>query len=83
MPTSRIHVEPKGGKKLDKMALLSTLADCYRQHGVAADQLPYTEEFERLYEDVLRRTNSTLTRAEFWRVLANARKRAALPRLIR
>ena len=67
---------------MDKTALLSTLADCYRQHGVTADQLPYTEEFERLYEDVQRRTNSTLSRSEFWRLLANARKRGALPRLI-
>ncbi len=68
---------------MDKTALLSALADCYLQHGVAADQLPYTEEFEQLYEDVQRRTSSTLTRAEFWRLLANARKRGALPRLSR
>ena len=64
-------------------ALLATLAECYQQLGVAADQLPYTEGFERLYEEVQRLTGMVLTRAEFWRMLANARKRGALPRLTR
>ena len=68
---------------MDKMALLSALADCYRRQGVAADQLPYTEEFERLWEDVQGRTGTALTRATFWRLLANARKRGMLPRLTR
>jgi hypothetical protein len=43
--------------------------------------LPYTEEFERLYEEVQRRAGGTLSRAEVWRLLANARKRGTLPRL--
>jgi hypothetical protein len=63
------------------MALLCTLTECYQRQGVATDQLPYTEEFERLYEEVQRRTGGTLSRAEVWRLLANARKRGALPRL--
>jgi hypothetical protein len=66
---------------MDRAALLSVLADCYRQQGVAADQLPYTEEFERLWEEVQRRTGAVLTRTEFWRLLTNGRKRGALPRL--
>ena len=68
---------------MDRTALLSTVAECYRRQGVAADQLPYTEDFERLWEEVQRRTGAALTRAEFWRLLANARKRGALPRLTR
>jgi hypothetical protein len=68
---------------MDRTALLSALAECYRHQGVAADQLPYTQEFERLYEEVQRRTGAVLTRAAFWRLLANARKRGALPRLTR
>jgi hypothetical protein len=62
---------------------VSVLAECYRRLGVAADQLPYTEEFDRLFEEVQSQTGAALTRAEFWRLLANARKRGALPRLTR
>jgi hypothetical protein len=68
---------------MDRTAVLSALAECYRHQGVAADQLPYTEEFDQLHEEVQRRTGLALTRAEFWRLLANARKRGVLPRLAR
>ncbi len=66
---------------MDRTALLSVLAECYQRQGMAADQLPYTEEFEWLWEEVQRSTGAVLTQAEFWRLLANARKRGALPRL--
>jgi hypothetical protein len=66
---------------LDRMALLPALAECYRRQGVAADQLPYTDEFNRLYEAVLSQTGASLTRVEIWRLLANARKRGVLPGL--
>ena len=66
---------------MDRTALLYALAECYRHQGVATDQLPYTQEFERLYEEVQRRTVGILSRAEVWRLLANARKRGTLPRL--
>jgi hypothetical protein len=68
---------------MDRTALLSAMAECYVHQGVAADQLPYTEQFERLWEAVQIRTGEALTRAEFWRLLANARKRGVLPRLAR
>jgi hypothetical protein len=68
---------------MDRTALLPTLAECYRLHGVAADQLPYTDAFERLYAEVQNQTGQALTRAEFWQLLANARKRGMLPRLTR
>jgi hypothetical protein len=48
---------------MDQMALQSAMAECYRQLGVAADQLPYTEQFERLYDEVQRQTGAVLTRA--------------------
>jgi hypothetical protein len=66
---------------MDRTTLLLVLAECYQHLGVAADRLPYTEEFEQLYEEVLGRTGVGLTRAELWRMLANARKRGALPRV--
>jgi hypothetical protein len=68
---------------MDRTALLLALAECYRRQGVAADQLPYTEEFEQLFDEVQRQMGLALTRAEFWRLLASARKRGALPRLAR
>jgi hypothetical protein len=68
---------------MDRAAVLFALAECYRQQGVAADQLPYTEEFAQLQDEVQRRTGLNLTQAQFWRLLANARKRGALPRLAR
>ena len=63
--------------------LLSAIADCYSRQGVVADQLPYTPEFDQIWEEVHRRTGAVLTRAEFWRLLTNARKRRLLPRLAR
>lgn len=68
---------------MTQTTFLSTLAEVYAERGVPADQLPYTEQFEELYLDVLQRTGATLSRAEIWRELANARKRSRLPRLKR
>jgi hypothetical protein len=68
---------------MERTAVLAALVEVYRQQGVAADQLPYTEVFERLYSEVQRRTGTVLTRADCWRMLANARKRGVLPRLTR
>jgi hypothetical protein len=59
------------------------MAECYSLPGVAADQLPYTPEFDQLWEEVQRRTGAVLTLAAFWRLLTNARKRGVLPRLAR
>jgi hypothetical protein len=68
---------------MDSAALVSVVADVYGRRGVPADQLPYTEDFEQLYAEVLRRTGAKASRAELWRLLANARKRGRLPRLRR
>jgi len=63
--------------------VVSVLAEVYANRGVAADQLPYTDEFEDIYTEVTRRTGVPLTRAQLWRVIANARKRGVLPRVSR
>ncbi len=63
--------------------VVSVLAEVYAQRGVPADQLPYTDEFEGLYAEVTRRTGVPLSRAQFWRLIANARKRGVLPRVAR
>ncbi len=68
---------------MDHSVLLSALAHCYQEVGVAADQLPYTAEFERLHAEFEHRTAAGLTRAQLWRLLGNARKRSVLPRLTR
>ena len=52
-------------RPVDNADLLSALAEAYSERGVAADQLPYTAEFDQLYEEVRRRTGATLTRSEF------------------
>ncbi len=61
--------------------IVPVLAEVYAHRGVAADQLPYTDVFEDMYEEVTRRTGEPLSRSEFWRIIVNARKRGALPRV--
>ena len=68
---------------MDTAALRSLAAEVYNRHGVPADQLPYTEDFEQLYADFVRRSAANPGRAQFWRLLVNARKRGQLPRLKR
>jgi hypothetical protein len=66
---------------MEQAVLVSVLAEEYERCGLAADRLPYTDKFEEMYENVITRTGSAIDRAEMWRLLANARKRGALPRL--
>jgi hypothetical protein len=68
---------------MEDEALLSTLAECYLGQGIVADRLPYTDAFERLLEDVQRRTGMKFGHAAFWLLLTNARKRGLLPRMVR
>jgi hypothetical protein len=44
------------------------------------DELPYTEEFERLYESFIQRTGLALNRHQAWRALSSCRKASLLPR---
>lgn len=43
------------------------LAELYEQARLTVDQLPYTEEFERLYTEFVARSGRALTRNEVWR----------------
>jgi hypothetical protein len=66
---------------MEPNVIVPILAEVHARRGVAADRLPYTDVFEDVYEEVTRRTGEPLSRAEFWRIIANARKRGALPRV--
>ena len=66
---------------MEQSNLKAVLAEIYVKQGVPADQLPYSDDFESLYREVQQRTTTSMTRAEVWRHLANARKRGQLPRL--
>jgi hypothetical protein len=68
---------------MERTAVLAVLAEAYRNRAIAADQLPYTDDFEALYRDVVDRTGTAMTRAEFWHAVTYARKRGLLPRLMR
>lgn len=63
--------------------VVTVLAEVYAERGVPADRLPYTEDFEAMFAEVVRRTGESLTRADFWRRLTDARKRGVLPRVAR
>jgi len=58
------------------------LAMLYQAINRTADDLPYTPEFERLYEDYKAKlANEELDHAEVWRHLLTMRKAAKLPKL--
>lgn len=54
------------------------LISVYQKQGRTLDDLPYTEEFERIYQAA---GAETMTRPELFRRLHNLRKAARLPRL--
>jgi hypothetical protein len=56
------------------------LVDLYKRTRKTVDELPYTEEFERLYESFLQRTGLALNRHQTWRALSSCRKGSLLPR---
>lgn len=60
----------------DKQAL----ARLYELTRKTVDELPYTDEFERLYDEFRRETQLDLSRHEVWRLLSNARKASRLVR---
>jgi len=58
------------------------LVDIYQQIGRTADDLPYTPQFEELYQlYALRHPEPKPTRREVWRHLLNVRKAGNLPKL--
>ena len=46
---------------------------------VPLDRLPYTDEFERLWKEFIRRLGEPYPRSEVFQLLLSARKRGLLP----
>jgi hypothetical protein len=68
--------------KIDR-AHKELLGELYNRTRKTVDDLPYTEEFERLYESFLQRSGLNMTRHDFWRALASQRKASRLVRKVR
>lgn len=71
---SRLHLRPEH-KQL--------LVELYERTRKTVDDLPYTEEFERLYESFIQRSGVSLNRHDVWRALASQRKASRLIRKVR
>ena len=56
------------------------LADLYTRTHKTLDDLPYTEEFERLHASFLNRTGLNLSRHDLWRAIVSVRKSGRLAR---
>lgn len=56
------------------------LADLYTRTQRTLDDLPYTEEFERLHASFLNRTGLNLSRHDVWLAITNLRKSGRLGR---
>ncbi len=56
------------------------LAELYTRTNKTLDDLPYTEEFERLHASFLNRTGLNLDRHDVWRAVVNVRKAGKLSR---
>jgi aminoglycoside phosphotransferase (APT) family kinase protein len=56
------------------------LVELYERTRKTVDELPYSEEFERLYESFIQRTGLALNRHQTWRALSSCRKASLLSR---
>jgi hypothetical protein len=68
-------VEPAVAAKPD------LLIEIYQRIGRTADDLPYTPQFEKLWNEYVARQEPKPSRLEVWRQLLNLRKAGKLPRL--
>ena len=59
------------------------LRDAYVKIGIPLDRLPYTPDFDRLYEEYTKAVKHKVPKAQVYRRLSNLRKCGQLPRLIR
>lgn len=59
---------------------IDVLSELYAEAGCTLDDLPYTEDFERLYGQFLTRAAVSLDRHSVWKALCNARKASKLVR---
>jgi len=63
--------------------LPAAIINAYREINVPADALPYTSDFELLYEHACNCSGAKLSRAQMWRRVCHLRKKGLLPRLCR
>lgn len=56
------------------------LVELYERTRKTVDDLPYSEEFERLYESFIQRSGLNMNRHDVWRALASQRKASRLSR---
>jgi hypothetical protein len=56
------------------------VAELYAQVARTVDDLPYTDEFDRLHAEFTSRTGRQISRHDFWRALSSARKASRLIR---
>ena len=61
-------------------AIKALVADLYSKVQRTVDDLPYTDEFEALYEQFIVRSGMSMTRHDFWKALAGCRKQSRLIR---
>ena len=59
---------------------IDVLSELYAEANCTLDDLPYTEEFERLYSEFLTRAGVSLDRHDVQKTLCNARKASKLVR---
>jgi hypothetical protein len=59
---------------------LDLLCDLYAEANRTLDNLPYTEEFEHLYQEFRHRTGVETDRHSVWKALCNRRKARRLVR---
>ena len=64
-------------------AHLGILADVYAGKSATLDDLPYKDEFEQLYGELLARTGLIIERRYVWKALCNCRKAGRLARKAR
>jgi hypothetical protein len=57
--------------------------ELYTRSSRTVDDLPYTDEFDRLYAEFVARSGRRITQHDFWRAIANARKAGRLVRKAR
>ena len=69
-------------QKLDD-AEKQIIADLYAATDQTVDNLPYTDEFDAMFEQFRSSTRRDIGRHEFWKALANLRKASHLVRKIR
>ncbi len=69
-------------QKLDDAAK-QIITDLYAATGKTVDDLPYTAEFDNMFDQFCSITGRDIGRHDFWKALANLRKASRLVRKIR